>query len=288
MYWSIIKSLELVVWGAFKILMPFVKTEIQLLSRIRSSLCGRWSAAQTVGSYQFFRSQRGIVGSVLKWTECCPFVNYFKFLPDGLEIVKETFNFGVKDLEILLCVFLVTLFLQLFHDCPNIQVFWHCVDFLLKFVEYVCTTGGFMNVFLNLFDPVLKVHVTHVFLDDLWDELTILSSIELGNVRWWAFVLFQLLLEEHDLFLQFSQLFLMQFYLISDLANQVRIQPCHDFGNVFHFLETAFLIIQLSHFILNSYDFLFHLLFLCKIVLSELDKLIIFSSQLVSFVLKLR
>lgn len=231
------------IWGAFKVIIPFVKTEIQFLSRVCSSLCSRWSAAQTVRSYQLFGSQWGILRTFLERAERCPLVNYFKFLPDSLEVVKETFNFGVEDLKILFGVFLVTFFLQLFHDCSNVQIFWYCMDLLLKFVEDVSSTGCFMDVFLYFFDPVLKVHVAHVLFYDLLDEFTILPSIDLRNVGWWAFVIFKLLLEEHDLLFQFSQLLFMQFYLISDLAYQVRIQPCHDFGNVLHFLETALFIV---------------------------------------------
>ncbi len=80
----------------------------------------------------------------------------------------------------------------------------------------------------------------------------------------------------------------MEFDLITDLTYQVRIKFFQDIGHILHFFEAAFFIVHLFELILHTDKLLFHLLLFSQVGFSELNKLSIFPSKLISFVFELR
>ena len=94
-------------------------------------------------------------------------------------------------------------------------------------------------------------------------------------------------LEVHEFLLEFSDLLLVQFYFIPDLANQMGIESLQYIRDILHLLETALLTVKFFDFILQSDYFLFHFFLLTQVSLSELYKLAIFSGQLVCFIIEL-
>ena len=76
----------------------------------------------------------------------------------------------------------------------------------------------------------------------------------------------------------------MQLDLIGDFADQVRVESFQNVRDVLHFFETALLAVQFFNLILETDDLLFHFLFFAQVGFSELDKLIVFSGELIGLV----
>ncbi len=69
----------------------------------------------------------------------------------------------------------------------------------------------------------------------------------------------------------------MQFDLIGDFADQVRVKSFQNVRDVLHFFETALLAVQFLNFILQTDNLLFHFLFFTQVAFSEFDELVVFS-----------
>ena len=155
-------------------------------------------------------------------------------------------------------------------------------------MEGVCPLRCFIQVTLDFLDSAFEVHVAHVLFENFLDEVAVFSGVDLGHLVGEAFcVLLCENFQVHEFLFQLANLFLVELDLIGNFTNQVWVESFEDVRDVLHFFEAALLAVEFFDLILEADDLLFHFFLFAEVGFSELDKLVVFSGELIGLVFEL-